>query len=288
MRNTGHTGGMFLQRQRVKKPVKGNETLSREAPYYLPGDFYVGAEVNINSHIIHLDQIDEHTVKYMEGRSEEFDVSHVEEVLRRLRVILSNRFTQLTDAFRYLDRDHDGQVSIEELSQACVDLNLPLVEHELMTLMRHLDINGNGMVEQNELVRMTQLPDYGGDLEKVQEFERVTDHHPDLPSEVHRGVLEQTNVAAECDRVFQLFREKVSAQKTVFLDTFRLMSDRSPDSTIGRAQFLYVVNTVLQMNLPPDMLQLLVNRFFPYERTRLNLRDFRRLLDTVPHFEKRL
>ena len=59
-RNSGHIGGNFLFRSRVKKDEKN---------YYTPEDFSVGAQVVVNSQIFEIVEADEYTLRYMEANS---------------------------------------------------------------------------------------------------------------------------------------------------------------------------------------------------------------------------
>ena len=59
-RNSGHIGGNFLCRSRVKKDEKN---------YYTPEDFSVGANVTVNSQVFEIVEADEYTLRYMEANS---------------------------------------------------------------------------------------------------------------------------------------------------------------------------------------------------------------------------
>ena len=60
LRNSGHIGGNFLCRSRVKKD---------ERNYYTPQDFCVGATLTVNSQTFEIMEADEYTLRYMESNS---------------------------------------------------------------------------------------------------------------------------------------------------------------------------------------------------------------------------
>eukprot|EP00667_Euglena_gracilis_P002642 EG_transcript_2647 len=282
--SNGFLGGKFLLRQRVKKPMEGNATLSKEAPYYTAEDFYVGARLNINSHIIILDQIDEATVNYLEGKPKEVTVELMNAALEKIRSMMATRYTRLTDFYRALDADHDGRLTINELRQIMKQLNMELNDHELMCLMLFVDENHNGSVEYYEFVRKMAPSDYQGELFPNQGKVPLV-RLADADDKKYAQVAHNQGVQAESAKVFKLFRDKLNAQRFTALDLFRIMSDRAFDATIGQKEFFHGVEYTLQMHLTPRQLDLLRKRFFPYPTKRLTPQEFCRVMDSAPHFE---
>jgi hypothetical protein len=246
-RNTGTIGGKFLQPQRVKKPIPGNATLTRPAPCYEAEDFYVGAKVNMNGHIIILDQTDEQTIRVLEGAPKEFSVDDMNSVLSKVRQLVMTRYTKVTDAFRMLDKNHDGVICIDEFARICSELDMHLCPAEIMTLMRHLDINGDGVIDFGEFVERIQPPAYASELESGASTtitEVVTTKKP-----VYRQRIEAIVSDMEDENVFKLFRDKLNTQRSVFLDTFRLVTQRAFDAKIGIKEFTDTVTNTLFLNI---------------------------------------
>uniref|UniRef100_A0A7S4LEL9 EF-hand domain-containing family member C2 n=1 Tax=Eutreptiella gymnastica TaxID=73025 RepID=A0A7S4LEL9_9EUGL len=283
-RNTGFTGGKFLQRQKVKKPMEGNATLTMEAPYYTEDDFYVGARLDINSHIIIIDKIDEHTVRYLEGAPKDFSADDMDKVVHKIRGMLLNRFSKLTDTFRAMDMDHNGGITIKELDKVCRHLNIVLSEHELLCLMRYLDEDANGTVEYYEFVRKMAPKDYEGELDAGKGTVRLTEIADPLDKS-YQKVAQGQDAQRESDKVFKMFRDKLNSQRFMALDLFRMMSDRAFDSRVGEKEFRYGVVSVLQLNMEPRQIDLLVNRVFPFPGKRLTQKEFNRMMSSGPHFE---
>ena len=66
-RNAGVIGGKFLERRRVAKP----ESSDTDNPdYYRPGDFAIGAKVEVFKHVFVIQNADLYVLKYMENRPE--------------------------------------------------------------------------------------------------------------------------------------------------------------------------------------------------------------------------
>jgi len=283
-RNTGFASGKFLQRQRVKKPVPGNATLTGEAPYYDETDFYVGARLNINGHIIILDQTDERTVNYLEGVPKEFTLEDMNMVMAKFRQMLLERFSRLTDAFRTMDQDHDGSVTVQELELMCKHMNLNLTQHELLTLMNYMDEDRNGTIEFAEFVRRICPKDYEGELDEGKGVVPVTEIAPPVDSH-YAKIAYGKQQQAEANKVFKMFRDKLQSMKFEGIELFRLMSDRAFDSMVGEKEFTYAVEKVLQLHLTEPQMDTLLKRFFPFEGKRLDYKNFNRIMNSGPHFE---
>jgi hypothetical protein len=80
-------------------------------------------------------------------------------------------------------------------------------------------------------------------------------------------------------RVFNKLREKIENRRLLFQDTFRIMSDRSPDSMIGEKEFRKAINEILQMNFNDEEVTALVDKFFPPNRKRISLQDFIKIVE---------
>eukprot|EP01012_Entosiphon_sulcatum_P012838 TRINITY_DN1813_c0_g1_i1.p1 TRINITY_DN1813_c0_g1~~TRINITY_DN1813_c0_g1_i1.p1 ORF type:complete len:770 (-),score=142.70 TRINITY_DN1813_c0_g1_i1:47-2356(-) len=278
-RNTGHVGGKFLGRSKVKQPIPGNATLRLEAPYYGPSDFYVGAQVNINGHEILLDTTDEHTTRIIENIGKDFDMEEVNRMLQLLRRCILTRHTRTTDAFRAFDLDHNGYITLDELSQVCVNNNIQITTDELGSLMSYLDQNADGVVDFNEFVSQMFPKDYASELDS----DGTTVITESVAVPLHSTLSTVIADEAAAERILRVFRDKLELRRSVFLDTFRVMSDRSPDSLIGEKEFRYAIVDLMQMNLTEEQLNVLITRFFSH-RSRLSLKDFYKLMQPHTNF----
>ena len=69
--NSGRTGGRFMKRTRMRKPVEIQSSDMRlDSLFYEPRDLYVGAIVEFNKHSFLLTSADEYVFSYMERPSE--------------------------------------------------------------------------------------------------------------------------------------------------------------------------------------------------------------------------
>lgn len=138
-RNSGIVGGKFLQRQRVKS--------DRTGEYIKPQDLFVGATLEVNNYKFILNKTDEHTIKYMEARPKEFSLANVEAVIRKIRDTVNQRHDLASRAFRELDLDKSGKLSIDEIRYFLATINLKLTEQELISVMRYFDLNNDGEID---------------------------------------------------------------------------------------------------------------------------------------------
>lgn len=113
---------------------------------YQPQDFYVGAEITVYGYKFILTGTDERTIKIMESRPKTFTMTDINEVLKKLRNMIFVRHVRITDAFRYIDKDKGGTITLEEFRQMFRNLNLDVSEQvssdwcekKLITMYRKL------------------------------------------------------------------------------------------------------------------------------------------------------
>jgi len=142
-RNTGVIGGNFLARKKYMNADTGK--------LFEYTAFYVGALVTVNGSTFIVKDVDEATLKYMEGQPREFPMSDVHKVLADLRDKLLEEGRSMTDVFRRHDKDHSGTISLAEFKGMVSGL-ADMSEQMVITLMRHFDRTGDGLVNQDEFV----------------------------------------------------------------------------------------------------------------------------------------
>lgn len=138
-RNSGIVGGKFLQRRRVMNPSTGK--------YFSPQDMFVGQVIEVNKYRFVLNRTDEHTIKYMESRPQEFSMANVQAVIRKIRNVVNQKHDLASHAFRELDADKSGKISIDEIRSLIRSVNLELMEQELIAVMRYFDVNQDGEID---------------------------------------------------------------------------------------------------------------------------------------------
>jgi len=146
-RNTGVIGGNFLARKRYVNPDTGDP--------FIHTAFYVGALIMVNGSTFKVTDVDEATLKYMEGKPREFPMSDVHKVLTDLREKLMEEGKSSTEVFRHHDTDHSGHVSLAEF-KAMVAGIADMNDQMIITMMRHFDMTGDGLVNQDEFVNAVE------------------------------------------------------------------------------------------------------------------------------------
>jgi Ca2+-binding EF-hand superfamily protein len=272
--NTGYSAGRFLVRQRVRTSGP-----TEPAKYLLADDFQAGSTVKIYSHVFALHQMDERTAKFLDGVSLETTAVDVTELVGKLRAIVSMKYSRYTDAFRSYNVSKGRGLSVEELRRMFVDNSITVDQDALLVVMKYLDADGDGYIGFGEFVQymttsddQTQKPQQSSNAESIPSYRKA----------VHD--VQQRQFAAN---TFKMFRDKLQSRRLVLVDAFRIMSDCSPDSKVGWAEFRSVVNDYLQMNFSPEQLDALCAKFFVSafdptvvdDKRRLSLREFNRLLD---------
>eukprot|EP00755_Sulcionema_specki_P021693 Sspe_Gene.13617::Locus_4669_Transcript_1_1_Confidence_1.000_Length_2582::g.13617::m.13617 len=272
-RNSGIIGGKFLQRQKAKR-TGTNQVLKAE-------DFYVGARISINSHKFIIYATDEASLTHMEQNSEQFALSNINVIMAKLRAMLLSKQTNLAAEMHRADRDRTGSLDYKELAEMFTNLGLPLSEHEVLTALRYLDVNLDGSVTYQELIRAV-LPEEPPD----------TDPRPwqDIYGEFERGQrwekkLQQTDVQSfvgHTDTMAQhaarFFLDRYAERRVLFHNTFRSVADHSPDGKIGPPEFKKAVRDKLKLGLDIKELDALCSKLFPPHLTRIAYEEFLRII----------
>lgn len=66
---------------------------------------------------------------------------------------------ELREAFRVFDKDHDGHISKAELRHVMISLGEKLTDDEVDGMIQEADLDGDGLVNFDEFVRMMMLSD---------------------------------------------------------------------------------------------------------------------------------
>ena len=125
-RNSGFDGGKFIQKALYKNRLTGQNFKAQ--------DFYVGAEIVINSYCFILTDADEFAYNTMEAESEDFPVADLAGILYNCRGDLQV-MEQLRKEFEALDPDLTGKVPTDEATKRIVRI-LKLQLHEAITITR--------------------------------------------------------------------------------------------------------------------------------------------------------
>jgi len=169
--NSGFDGGKFLQRCRLKNPATGT--------YYEPQEFYVGCVIIINKFAFKITEAGDFTMKHMEGEPSTFPFANKDLILQKLADKLWDRSNRKSDTFRLFDKNHDAQISRSEFEDMMKTYGWELSEHELLTLWRAYDVNGDGSITFTEF------------------FNAIENHKHSRKSSVNKGATALLPVADE-------------------------------------------------------------------------------------------
>jgi len=255
-RNSGIIGGSLLAKQAYDNPATGQD--------FKQNDFFVGANLCIAGRNFVILDVDEHTLKYMEGRPADYPLSNVQQVLSNLRTKLAGeaRTGGLTVLFRKYDSDHSGKITIDEFAKILRNYDPDFPDQAVVTLMRQFDKSGDGTIT-------------------VEEFIRVLEWDTSGPSNMNDS--DYTNVAQEQRQreKMQLHEDAILAQfadeymnKGSFSDLNRKLI-KDGQGCVTRAQFVKAISmaekatdsTTPNINLSPEHANVVANYIFENKQT---------------------
>jgi len=145
LRNSGFVGGTFLRRTKIHKTAES---------YYEAKDFYIGAFVNLNGHAFSLNDADDYTLSYMEGKCYQgWPDSDHEAIIRKLSTI--------KDAMRLAIMKKDtgtGFMSYSDLEAAVASTGIELSPQAHLTLCRSLDPKRRKRIPITRIVKKLENP----------------------------------------------------------------------------------------------------------------------------------
>eukprot|EP00435_Cladocopium_sp_Y103_P036865 s946_g9.t1 len=123
VRNSGHMGGRFSEKRRIKNPATGE--------YFKLSDLFVGQTVVIAAQPLRITRADEHCLQYLEAHPEEFPYASPVACARRILPLAAEPEMQ----------DEKG-VEPDRLKDLAAAAGVYLVDHEVVTLLRHFGARG--------------------------------------------------------------------------------------------------------------------------------------------------
>ncbi|XP_074156905.1 EF-hand domain-containing family member C2 isoform X2 [Sminthopsis crassicaudata] len=156
MRNSGILGGKFLERDRVKKP---GQLLFKSEPseFFKAWDLFVGAHVCFNGHNFILLNCDEYAFSYMEQHANEFPMSNIELILKKLKAIGSPSARDIKLVFAATDPKHTKVLDYETFREVMLNItNDRLTEHEIMTVARYYSVREDSDSDMTFLITLAQ------------------------------------------------------------------------------------------------------------------------------------
>ncbi|CAJ1329887.1 unnamed protein product [Effrenium voratum] len=121
VRNSGHMGGKFADKRRIKNPDTG--------AYFKLTDLFVGQVVTIAAQPLLITRADEHCLQYLEARASEFPYADCRACALRV-AVLANQPEM---------RAEEG-LEPERLKELAQQAGVHLVDHEVVTLLRSFGV----------------------------------------------------------------------------------------------------------------------------------------------------
>jgi hypothetical protein len=117
-RNSGCGGGKFREKARLKNPETGR--------YFELHQMAVGRTVTISAQPLHIIRADEHTLRFMESRPNEFPFADPVATAKKLEPLARDR------------QMHNSEgVEPDQLKEMAADVGIELIDHEVITLLRN-------------------------------------------------------------------------------------------------------------------------------------------------------
>ena len=140
-RNTGHSGGIFLARDRFESKDLGR--------YLVPEDISIGKTVQIMAHKFVLFNADEYTLRYMESNENRWMASDVKLVLAKLSSKLETikKLILTTPNIQTAELDYDGVFDL------LVSAGVNLIKQEVLTICRYIDPTRGGAVKLSKFLK---------------------------------------------------------------------------------------------------------------------------------------
>lgn len=280
-RNSGFSGGQFLTRARVAKPATSAGAARID---YTPSDFFIGANVDLHGHQFVVCGADERTIAYMEGNPLEFPNADIDAVVGKLRGMLASRDSGavLREAFEAQAASPDGidgTMDFRDFAATLRQAQLPLTEHEVLTVVRHFDRAGDGQVTWRAF--LDALTTGTGAAEAAAVMAEGATWEDNLAAQ--RGGEDSSVAAAAAtarhtvdyvaavgqrgaDRILGSYGRRPQLWREVF----RKHSDHSTDGRIGEQEFRLAVEE-LRADVSENEFRALAIHLFPGERKRIPL-----------------
>ena len=220
-RNSGIIGGKFLEKGKRKNPATG--------AYYCMADFVVDSEIVINGFKFILTEMDEFARKYIERQYGVVAEDEMDAVYHRLRKKIYEGNYKIKDAFRILDVDHSGFITIDEFEVLMKKYGFDLNPEELLYLMRRFDSNRDGRVDYTEFCEHVLPSDY--------EFGGVGDENYEVDVQAEDPEMQKRNLA---DHVVKKLRDLLFGSRKMLRGDFEKADDGS--GWITKEAFLSILS----------------------------------------------
>ncbi|XP_025079463.1 EF-hand domain-containing family member C2-like isoform X2 [Pomacea canaliculata] len=153
-RNSGHIGGKFIKRCRIKKP--NQPRFSTELPeHFQAQDLYVGATLEFFKYKFIILDADEYSLRYIDEHSEKF-LNYVKDMLAKIKPVLNEKMDEVCVFITQHDPTNKGVLSYPQF-QEMMKLIIPtLAEHQVRILARKFAERSQAVLDKQQVMAIVQ------------------------------------------------------------------------------------------------------------------------------------
>jgi len=269
-RNAGVIGGKFLSRRRLRNPATGD--------FFRDADFVIGSEIQLGGHRFHLYDAEGFTKKLLKGEAKVWGSSDVKFVLNNLRTKFADFSTTMRRAFRSMDKDFSGTITMDELETQLLKWGMRVTRTELVQIFNHYDRGSTGKWSFDDFCAAFTDPDYGADAGGVQTSDA------DKASLLGEDELQRYDAHVTSVRLNDSEQERLTRLLEAFAAEFAARSgeermaqefrrvDLDKSNTVDRDEFRHALT--VSFHLRDDDAALLERQFFPPGKEELDYEAF--------------
>ncbi len=269
-RNTGVIGGKFMSRRRLRNPATGD--------FFRDDDFVIGAELQLGGHRFHLYDAEGFTKRLLKGEAKVWGSSDVKFVLNNLRSKFADFSTTMRRAFRSMDKDFSGTITMDELETQLRKWGMRVTKQELVQIFNHYDRGDTGKWSFDDFCAAFTDPDFGdgaggvmtsdADKASLLEDDELKQYEEHITS-VRLNDVEQERLT----RLLESFAAEFAARsgEERMAQEFRRV-DLDKSNTVDRDEFRHALT--VSFHLRDDDAALLERQFFPPGKEELDYEAF--------------
>ena len=307
--NSGYTNKKICSRSKVIKPgydISGD--------FYTLDDLYLGAVITINGFQYSIHKICKYTDTYLKNIKtkgytyEDLNIvskSRLNLIIQQFVNLFWTRFSTIREGFRYCDRDKDGFITLPELMNIMVDLNISYIECEAIGLLEWFSHFSN--IETNNKKELTYKIDFNA-------FNKAITHatinksnvFSDINTESIKDIMQKDTEVSSIDikqrHVLMNFKKNLDTKYFTMIDILRICTSTvntetekkkisqpsHKDASLTPYLLHKGITEVMGLNLSDTDIQIIMKYFFDgYKNTndylKLSYQDFQQKIIQLDH-----
>jgi Ca2+-binding EF-hand superfamily protein len=269
-RNSGVIGGKFLSRRRLRNPATGD--------FFRDADFFIGAVLKLGGHIFHMYDAENFTKRLLKGEAKVWGSSDVRFVLNILRTKFADFSTTMRRAFRSMDKDYSGTITVDELETQLRKWGMKVTSAELAQIFNHYDRGDSGKWSFDDFCNAFTDPDYGDDaggvgVSDADKAQMLTADELSAYQEHVTSVRLNDQEQEHLTRLLETFASEFAARsgEERMAQEFRRV-DLDKSNTVDKDEFRFALTE--SFHLRDEDADLLEKQFFPPGKEELDYEAF--------------